>query len=75
MLSGHRPINSTRTRSVGPQGVTSDRRNRRHLRELCDEVLASYRVAAGQDLFSDSDRADTRSIMARIAPLGVSKTA
>ena len=70
MLSGNRPTNSNRSRTLGPMGVPSDRRNRRRLRELCDEVLASYRVANDRDVISDSDRADARMMLAQIAPLG-----
>lgn len=74
MLSGNRPTNSNRSRTLGPQGVPSDRRNRRRLRELCDEVLASYRVASDRDVISDADRADARMILARVAPLGISRS-
>jgi hypothetical protein len=76
MFSGNRPNSSARnrSRSMGPQGIASDRRSRRHLRELCDEVLASYRVASGQDLFSDAERLDARMILSRVAPLGASRT-
>ena len=70
MLSGNRPTNSNRSRALGPMGVPSDRRNRRRLRELCDEVLASYRVANERDVISESDRADARMMLAQIAPLG-----
>ncbi len=70
MLSGNRPTNSNRSRALGPMGVPSDRRNRRRLRELCDEVLASYRVASDRDVITESDRADARAMLARIAPLG-----
>jgi hypothetical protein len=38
------------------------------LRELCDEVLASFRVARERDLFSDGDRQDARAILARVTP-------
>ena len=62
-------MNSTRFRAVGPKNVPSDRRNRRRLRELCDEVLASYRIASDRDVISESDRADARMMLARIAPL------
>lgn len=34
------------------------------LRDLCDEVLASFRVAADRDIISDQDRVDARSILA-----------
>ena len=71
MLSGNRPTNANRSRTLGPMGVPSDRRNRRRLRELCDEVLASYRVANDRDVISESDRADARMMLARIAPIGV----
>ena len=71
MLSGNRPTNSTRSRVSSPKGT--ERRNRRRLRELCDEVLASYRVAKSQDVITDSDRADARMMLARIAPLGLAK--
>ena len=72
MLSGNRPTNSNRTRT-GPQGVAADRRSRRRLRDLCDEVLASYRVASDRDVITDADRADARMILSSIAPLGLAK--
>jgi hypothetical protein len=52
------PANSlTSVRLNQVAGATrQDRRTRRRLRELCDEVLASFRVANGRDLFSDEDR-------------------
>lgn len=48
----------------GPQGPrrqraerrTGERRTRGRLRELCDEVLASYRMAQGEDLVTAEDR-------------------
>jgi hypothetical protein len=51
---------------MGPQEVASERRSRSHLRELCDEMLASYRLASGRDLFNDGDRADARSLMSKL---------
>ena len=74
MLSGNRPTNSNRSRTLGPQGVPSERRNRRRLRDLCDEVLASYRIASDRDVISDSDRADARMMLASIAPIGIAKS-
>jgi hypothetical protein len=41
---------------------TTPRRTRLRLRELCDEVLASYRVATGRSTVSDADRAEAQSI-------------
>ena len=53
---------------AGPQRVPANRRSRVRLRELCDEVLASFRVARERDLFSDGDRQDARAILARVTP-------
>ena len=73
MLSGNRPTNANRSRSLGPKSVPADRRSRRRLRDLCDEVLASYRIASNRDVITDSDRADAQVMLARIAPLGLAK--
>ncbi|GJG87039.1 hypothetical protein tb265_22200 [Gemmatimonadetes bacterium T265] len=45
-----------------------DRRRRAHLRELCDEVLASFRVARGRDMLSDGDRQTARTLLAQLTP-------
>jgi hypothetical protein len=71
MLSGNRPTNSNRARNQGPKPVPSDRRSRRRLRELCDEVLASYRVANERDVISEADRVDARMMLSQIAPIGL----
>jgi hypothetical protein len=55
-----------RSRTVGPRGVAADRRSRSRLRDLCDEVLASYRVASGEDLFTEADRAEARAFLTKI---------
>jgi hypothetical protein len=47
--------------------VSTDRRSRRRLRDLCDEVLASFRAASEIDLFNEQDRAEGRALMGRIA--------
>lgn len=52
---------------AGPSMVGTDRRNRRRLRDLCDEVLASFRAASDTDLFSEQDRTEGRALLARIA--------
>lgn len=49
--------------------AAADRRSKARLRELCDEVLASFRVASDRDLFSEQDRAEGREFLTRIAPL------
>ena len=55
--------------SMGPRNVPDNRRTRHHLRELCDEVLASYRAAKSRELFADDERNEARAILARIVPL------
>lgn len=57
----------TSRRTVRP--VSAERRTRIRLRELCDEVLASYRLAHGDDVLSDGERREAASLLARIAPL------
>ena len=60
---------TNRSRATRQQSAaTIERRTRRRLRELCDEVLASYRVAADRDLWTDRERMDARALLARIAP-------
>jgi hypothetical protein len=55
-------------RSVS-RAANADRRQLSRLRDLCDEVLASFRVAAGQDPISDQDREAARDLMKGMAPL------
>lgn len=52
----------------GPRLVATERRTHRRLRELCDEVLASYRVATERDLFSERERRDARALLAELLP-------
>jgi hypothetical protein len=44
----------------------TERRTKLRLRELCDEVLASYHQARGPDLFSSDDRKAARELMASV---------
>jgi hypothetical protein len=45
-----------------------DRRTRGRLRELCDEVLASYRMAQGQDLLSAEEREAAQQVLRTLTP-------
>lgn len=47
---------------------SQDRRTRGRLRELCDEVLASYRMAQGQDLLSPEERESARQVLRALTP-------
>ena len=53
----------------GPRRNRGDRRTRVHLRELCEEVLASYRMARGQDVISDEDRQAAEEFLKSVTPL------
>lgn len=44
------------------------RRTRLRLRELCDEVLTSYRLAKGSAPISDAERAEAEVLLSRVAP-------
>jgi hypothetical protein len=46
----------------------ANRRSRLRLRDLCDEVLASYRVARERELFSEADRRDAQTVLAGFTP-------
>ena len=56
----------TTTSSAKPARKTADRRTLLRLRDLCDEVLASYRVANEKDVISSRDRDEARQMMARL---------
>ncbi len=43
-----------------------DRRQRTRLRDLCDEVLASYRVAAGSEPLSPDERREAVALLAAL---------
>jgi hypothetical protein len=50
------------------ESTADERRQRTRLRELCDEVLASFRVASGNDMLSADDRREARTLLDRFAP-------
>lgn len=54
-----------------PRRRSQDRRTLVRLRELCDEVLASYRVAQGQDIVTDEDREIAEQMLRRITPRAI----
>ncbi|MEX2178918.1 MAG: hypothetical protein WD801_09425 [Gemmatimonadaceae bacterium] len=54
--------------SRGPRRQRGDRRTRERLRDLCDEVLASYRLAQGQDLVSAEDREVAGQLLPSMTP-------
>ncbi|HEY4305473.1 MAG TPA: hypothetical protein VGM82_13435 [Gemmatimonadaceae bacterium] len=49
-----------------PANRATERRTMLRLRDLCDEVLASYHHARGEDLFSSEDRKSARDLMASV---------
>ena len=65
----HTARSATRsTPSAAPRASAADRRMRHRLRDLCDEVIASYRVARGATPLSDAERAEAHAILAHVAP-------
>jgi hypothetical protein len=56
------------SRNAGPRPIASERRQRARLRELCDEVLASFRIAADRDPISDQDRRAAMELLPRVGP-------
>jgi hypothetical protein len=59
--------------AAGPRRLSRNRRNgerrtRSRLRDLCDEVLASYRLAQGEDLVSSEDREAAHQVLRRLTP-------
>jgi hypothetical protein len=51
-----------------PRRRSKDRRTRARLRELCDEVLASYRLAQGEDIVTPEDREIANQVLRNIGP-------
>lgn len=51
-----------------PRRSSRDRRTRNRLRELCDEVLASYRLAQGEDIVTAEDREIAKHVLRQITP-------
>ncbi len=58
----------TRVSTTGPVRVSRDRRERSRLRELCDEVLASFRAAQSRELISENELAESRALLATMTP-------
>ena len=48
--------------------AAANRRSRLRLRDLCDEVLASFRAARERDVITDAEREDARSTLAGLNP-------
>lgn len=55
-------------KATGPVPVKQERRERSRLRELCDEVLASFRVAQDRELISEREIAESRKLLATMTP-------
>lgn len=53
---------------VGPRRNRQDRRIRGRLRELCEEVLASYRLAQGEDFIAPEEREKAKQVLRSLTP-------
>ena len=66
-------VQTTRTSSTSATAsrlprTADERRQKLRLRDLCDEVLASFRVAKGRDTLSDSELREARTTLAGMTP-------
>lgn len=59
---------NSRTTPAGPVAVSRERRERSRLRDLCDEVLASFRAAQSQELISEREVVESRALLATMTP-------
>ena len=55
-------------KTVAARATSADRRTRLRLRDLCDEVLASYRVARECDLWSAAARSEAKRMLSGLTP-------
>ena len=62
------PIDLASRGSTGPRRGRKERRLRSRLRELCDEVLASYRIAQGADLVTPDERDEAEHMLRSLTP-------
>jgi hypothetical protein len=68
MLTSSKASRTRRTVPGTTRRARGDRRTRTRLRELCDEVLASYRLAQGQDLVTSEDRDVAAQLLRSLTP-------
>ena len=62
-------MRTTKARApLGRRRSTSERRTKGRLRELCDEVLASYRLAIGEDLVTEEERESAQNQLRTFVP-------
>ena len=54
--------------TAAPTPAAQNRRQRLRLRDLCDEVLASFRVAHERDVISDVERENAHTMLAGFTP-------
>ena len=64
-IAPHAAVSRT---DAGPRAVAANRRTRTHLRDLCDEVLASFRLARERDIVSAGDREAAQSVLSELTP-------
>jgi hypothetical protein len=60
---------SSNRSATSPSSAPAERRSRARLRDLCDEVLASFRLASQGDMFSEHDRDEGRALIGKISGL------
>jgi hypothetical protein len=60
---------SSASRTPTTAAAPSERRSRARLRELCDEVIASFRAASSKEVITEAERSESRAILSKIVPL------
>ena len=68
MLASRKGTNRAARGAQSASRDGNERRTRNRLRELCDEVLASYRIAQGQDFVTAEDRDAASQLLRSLAP-------
>lgn len=59
-------LNAGPDRRASRRRDTAERRTHARLRDLCDEVLASFRVATDRDPLTDADRREAEALLSRL---------
>lgn len=69
------PTTHSHAASTTPLPAPTERRTRHRLRDLCDEVIASYRAATGFQLLSDAEREEARAMLGQLVKAPVARRA
>lgn len=63
-----RPSSIRTTPRTAASTPKDERRSLHRLRDLCDEVIASFRVAQGSEMLSPAERSEANAVLAQLTP-------